>query len=273
VKPGDKVEEFSKICEVQSDKAAVEISSRYEGTVKKLYHEIGAIAKVGTPLCDIDTPDNVQDGSAIESTSVSQPEPVAQITASSKPSQEVAIEVGNDELTFATPAVRRIAKEHNVNLKLVVATGPRGRVLKGDILQYVETLKTGISNHPVSTISPVVGDKTVPLSPIQKAMFKSMTKSLSIPHFGFSDEVIVNRTSQLRNEINSYLKTIPKGTYPFEKISYMPIFLKALSEALKQYPILNSKVMNADTTPALLFRVSHNIGIAMDTPQGYHKLT
>jgi 2-oxoisovalerate dehydrogenase E2 component (dihydrolipoyl transacylase) len=267
VKPGDKVEEFSKICEVQSDKAAVEISSRYEGTVMKLYHETGAIAKVGSPLCDIDTPDTAESGSSdVEQVKEVIAQDPKSIEQEAKPT--MAAEIGDDKLTFATPAVRRIAKEHKVDLKLVVPTGPKGRVLKGDILQYVEQVKNGTSPS-VAVPSPTAQDKTVPLTAIQKAMFKSMTKSLSIPHFGFSDEVIVNRTSQLRNDVNAYLKTLPKGTYTFEKISYMPIFLKALSEALKEYPILNAKIIDADTTPALQFRHSHNIGIAMDTPQGY----
>ena len=95
-----------------------------------------------------------------------------------------------------------------------------------------------------------------------------MTKSLSIPHFGFSDEVYVDAASKFRAEVNKHLKTLPPSTWPFQKISYMPIFLKALSEALKKYPILNAQLINADTTPQLLYRASHNIGIAMDTPQG-----
>ena len=54
VKPGQRVEQFTKICEVQSDKAAVEITSRYDGVVKELKYQIGQIAKVGSPLVDID---------------------------------------------------------------------------------------------------------------------------------------------------------------------------------------------------------------------------
>jgi 2-oxoisovalerate dehydrogenase E2 component (dihydrolipoyl transacylase) len=245
----------------------VEISSRYEGTITKLYHEVGAIAKVGNPLCDIDTPDDVSAGSKPEPTAPSVPEPQKEVAKPVAP----ATTTTDDQLTFATPAVRRIAKENNVDIKLVVGTGPKGRVLKGDILQYVEQLKSGAAPSSATSPAPAVPsaeDKIVPLTAIQKAMFKSMTKSLSIPHFGFSDEVVVNRTSQLRQEINSYLKSLPKGTYPFEKISYMPIFLKALSEALKQYPILNAKIVDAEATPSLQYRASHNIGIAMDTPQG-----
>jgi 2-oxoisovalerate dehydrogenase E2 component (dihydrolipoyl transacylase) len=231
-----------------------------------LYHEVGAIAKVGNPLCDIDTPDDASAGSKPEAPAPPVPK---QEQAIPKPVAPAATTT-DDQLTFATPAVRRIAKENNVDIKSVNGTGPKGRVLKGDILQYVEQLKNGTSS-PAPSVSPPIPsgeDKIVPLTAIQKAMFKSMTKSLSIPHFGFSDEVVVNRTTQLRHEINSYLKSLPKGTYPFEKISYMPIFLKALSEALKQYPILNSRIVDAESTPSLQYHHSHNIGIAMDTPQG-----
>ncbi len=111
-------------------------------------------------------------------------------------------------------------------------------------------------------------DTIQPLTNIQKAMFKSMTKSLSIPHFGFSDEVYMNAAFKFRQDLNKYIESLPKGTYPFEKISFTPIFLKALSEALKTYPILNAQLVNLDTTPSLLYRTSHNIGIAMDTPLG-----
>jgi 2-oxoisovalerate dehydrogenase E2 component (dihydrolipoyl transacylase) len=259
VKEGDKVEEFSKICEVQSDKAAVEISSRYEGTIMKLYHETGAIAKVGFPLVDIDT---------------EHPEEVVEIKVATKAKaiEQVQAPIANDReeifaKAFATPAVRRVAKESNINIDNVRGTGPKGRVLKGDVLDFIQNG----SSTPVeiaSTITIQHNDEIVPLTTIQKAMFKSMTASLQIPHFGFTDSITLDSTTKFRSEINSYLKTVP-GTYTFDRISYMPIFLKALSEALTHFPILNAKVINVDNVPSLQYRSAHNIGIAMDTAQGY----
>ena len=275
VKEGDMVEEFSKICEVQSDKAAVEISSRYEGKILKLYHEVGAVAKVGTPLVDIDV-----QGEDVEE--AAKPKVVAEIPVlQTKEVHSAPSKVDTEEdksAVFATPAVRRIAREHKIDISLVKGTGPQNRVLKGDILAFVngaESSQPAISKSAVKGLSgfnqeaiKIVGDIVKPFTPIQKAMFKSMTKSLSIPHFGFSEEITVNATTAFRQQLNQHLQTLPKGKYPFSKVSYMPIFLKALSEALKAFPVLNAQIVDLDKTPQLLFKSSHNIGIAMDTPNG-----
>ena len=67
-------------------------------------------------------------------------------------------------------------------------------------------------------------DTIQPLTNIQKAMFKSMTKSLSIPHFGFSDEVYMNAAFKFRQDLNKYIESLPKGTYPFEKLKRFEVF-------------------------------------------------
>lgn len=112
-------------------------------------------------------------------------------------------------------------------------------------------------------------DKVIPLSMIQKAMFKQMTKSLSIPHFGFADEIVLDNATAFRSALNAHVAKTPEK-YNFKKVSYMPIFIKALSIALEDYPILNACVIDGEeaSSAKLKYRASHNIGVAMDTPNG-----
>ena len=132
-------------------------------------------------------------------------------------------------------------------------------------MKQMESTPSSSSYQPDSQQSDLVS-----LSAIQKAMFKSMTKSLSIPHFGYSDEVNMNALSQFKDEINALANA---GV----KVSYMPFFIKALSLALNEYPILNATLVNSAAKDGkevdianvkIQYRHFHNVGIAMDTPQG-----
>jgi 2-oxoisovalerate dehydrogenase E2 component (dihydrolipoyl transacylase) len=104
-------------------------------------------------------------------------------------------------------------------------------------------------------------------------MVKSMRTSLTIPHFGYSDEVVLDQCTHLRSSLNKILKSKAGPSKTAEegltKISYMPIFMKSFSIALQQFPVLNAQLIHADSpTPQLVYKAHHNIGIAMDTPAG-----
>ncbi|KAJ3070861.1 hypothetical protein HDU98_006126 [Podochytrium sp. JEL0797] len=323
VKEGDVIEQFSKICEVQSDKASVEITSRYDGVVGKLYYAKGDMAKVGSPLVDIE----MEDASATAPAESIAPTPTAPTAAApaiqnapfQKPAakseilttpavRRVAREQGvdlalvtptgkngriteQDVLHFksnptpptpiadnilATTGVRRVAREQGVDLALVKGTAKRGRITKEDVLNFKErpvsaTTPTSLAPPAASPTqtSPTPQDELKPLTAIQKAMFKHMTKSLSIPHFGYSDTVTLDAATAFRTSVNAFLAKNPyQGV---SKISYMPIFMKALSLALVEFPILNAKVVGGEGDVGdvrLLYRGEHNIGVAMDTPFG-----
>ncbi|XP_043941711.1 lipoamide acyltransferase component of branched-chain alpha-keto acid dehydrogenase complex, mitochondrial isoform X2 [Protopterus annectens] len=279
VKEGDSVSQFDSICEVQSDKASVTITSRYDGVIRKLYYNIDDIAFVGKPLVDIET-DAVKD--------VASEEDVVEAPAVSHEEQTHQEIKGHK--TLATPAVRRLAMENNIKLSEVVGTGKDGRILKEDILDYLSK-QTGailppspeleiIPPPPKAEPSPALAkteprvatksvtkpvvftgkDRTEPVKGFQKAMVKTMSAALKIPHFGYCDEIDVSQLVQLRQDIKASSEA--RGI----KLSFMPFFLKATSLGLLQYPVLNASV--DENCQNITYKASHNIGIAMDTQQG-----
>lgn len=295
VEPEARVEEWDKLCEVQSDKASVEITSRFAGVIKKLHYEAGEMAQVGKPLVDIDIQGEIKDEDLQAVTETpEEPEPASpspaaptghastvdppQLTPPSRP-------VSGKHATLATPAVRHLIKELNVTITDVQGTGKDGRVLKEDVYKFVKQRDNGSSvdssaASPTSTPSPAspLPDTTGPqketitqLAPIQLQMFKTMTRSLTIPHFLYSDEVDFTNLSTLRKRLNKTLsKQASSTTTPVTKLSYLPFAIKATSLALNSYPILNARVDTDPATqkPVLVMRSQHNIGVAMDTPQG-----
>ena len=315
VEPGARVEEFDKICEVQSDKASVDIPSRFSGVIKKLHYEAGEMAIVGKALIDIDVPEEVAeaveksqggpiDGAEAAAESMlneglastiqpdNKPAPAAQ---AKQPEQRMEANTGkpmgsgrSKHATFATPAVRHISKELGVDISLINGSGKDGRVTKDDVYQFAKMRDQGrnptqtqsqaaeqtagqssaVATRPAKDHGPQT-ETVQPLSTIQSMMFKSMTASLRIPHFLYSDEVCVNSLMALRKRINKSLKHSPAADGAMTKVSMMPFLVKAMSLALDKYPILNARVEAQEgQKPNLVMRKQHNIGVAMDTPQG-----
>lgn len=196
--------------------------------------------------------------------------------------------------TLATPAVRHLSKELKIDIADIDGTGRDGRVLKEDIYKFVEARDSGAAAVPPAQPSsparpqhspgppevakgPQVETRT-PLTKTQEQMFKAMTRSLTIPHFLYADEIDFTLLSELRARLNRVLAqptTFTTNT-DISKLSYLPFIIKAVSMALHQYPILNARVEVGNSTssssslskPALIHRTQHNIGVAMDTPTG-----
>ncbi|KAK7753216.1 hypothetical protein SLS62_004735 [Diatrype stigma] len=329
VEPEARVEEFSPLCEVQSDKASVEITSRFSGIVKKLHYEAGEMAKVGKPFVDIDIQGGVKQEdldalTASESTpspkdaseplmneSLSKPPESSDLRSTeshgrtSGESKHQAQPPKGRFASLATPAVRHLSKELDVDIIDIQGTGKDGRVLKEDIYRFVEARKSPkqeqqptLSPPPTSPSftampPPAETDKqvetVVPLTNTQAQMFKTMTRSLSIPHFLYADEVDFSRLHDLRQRLNKMLSQQPAvfagaattttdQQIMVSKLSYLPFVIKAVSMALYQYPILNARVDTdaadgngngiGNKPAALVHRSQHNVGVAMDTAAG-----
>lgn len=285
VEPEARVEEWDKLCEVQSDKASVEITSRFAGVIKKLHYEAGEMAKVGKPLVDIDIQGEIkqEDLEALMETSTadgsqaptSNTQPSS--TSSRTPSQDTAPGFGTParssgkHATLATPAVRHLTKELEVSLADVIGSGRDGRVLKEDVYQFAKQRDTSpevVTQNSSAAEHEPQKEIIAQLSNTQIQMFKAMTKSLNIPHFLYADEVDFSGLSKLRQRLNKGLAKT--SVNDITKLSFMPFIIKAVSMALHHYPAINARVAvdSNSSKPVLVMRSQHNIGIAMDTPFG-----
>ena len=257
ISEGDLIEEDQRVADVSTDKALVEITSMHTGRVVKLYYAQGETAKVHSPMFAI----AVAGTGATTAPDTSQT--ATPVQTDSTPPVNTAARQGKKVLT--TPAVRRIARENNLDLTLVPATGKNGRVLKEDVLNFLQQGNTATAaestDQPSSAQPTPQQDRVEPIKGIRAVMAKTMMESVSsIPHFTYVDEVDMSRLIALRKELKADLEQ--QGI----RLTMMPFFIKALSLAIKQYPILNSRI-NDDCTE-LHYLASHNIGIAVDSPSG-----
>ncbi|MCF2857995.1 dihydrolipoyllysine-residue acetyltransferase [Pseudoalteromonas sp. SMS1] len=262
VTEGQEIKEDQAVCDVMTDKALVQIPAKYDGVVEKLYYQKGDIAQVHSPLFQVRIAGNGGAGSE-QSQSVEaqleihkpQPAPV-----NGKPVSGKAV---------ASPAVRRRAREMDIDICLVQGSGKNGRVYKEDLESY---LKGGQAPAPVlsspekvsapeSSVNRSGGTRVEPIRGMKAAMAKQMVASVStIPHFTYSDEIDLTELIALRLSLKEqYAK---QGI----KLTMMPFFIKALSLAIKEFPILNSQV-NDDCTEITYFD-DHNIGMAVDSKLG-----
>ncbi|KAL4940602.1 hypothetical protein BDV06DRAFT_223898 [Aspergillus oleicola] len=279
IKPGDRVSQFDSICEVQSDKASVEITSRYDGVITAIHHEVDEMAIVGKPLLDIDiedetspTPESPPQVDTMQDTALTggNAEPEFTTVASTIP-EPPALKLETKHSGLATPAVRRIMKEHNIDISEVTGTGKVGRVLKEDMLRHFSQ-QDSLSPAPVlNDTAASKADGTVRLSPTDSQMFKVMTKALSIPHFGYTHNVDFNSLTRLRRKINARAENSPgHDKTSTTRLSALPFILKALSQTFMKFPKLNAHLdLGRDgNAPQLTIKHSHDFGIAIDTPSG-----
>lgn len=306
VQPGARVEQFDKICEVQSDKASVEITSPFDGVIKKLYYEPDEMAITGKPLVDIDIESEISEQDAqqlgntgaegketseggeeesegakaeadAEETPASlstggeskMPPPPSSSSGPQGSSSPAKPPPKGDKGTLATPAVRRLTKEHNVDIADIPGTGKDGRVLKEDVHRYVSGpgQPQQQQQQPTPTPAPPPAttreDRKVSLTPVQSQMFKTMTKSLNIPHFLFTTSADMGAISAMRGRLNA------KAQSPEQKVTHLAFILKALSLALHHHPILNSHLNTTDPKkPELTHKSAHHFGVAIDAPSG-----
>ncbi|WP_411358045.1 dihydrolipoyllysine-residue acetyltransferase [Pseudidiomarina salilacus] len=275
VKEGDVIEEDQPVVDVMTDKALVQIPAKEHGVVEKLYYAKGDIAKVHEPLFAIRVEGEANDVARSSTTGERSSDTNGASSdtngSSSAPSvgQTSAPQAARQGKAIASPAVRRRARELDIDISQVPGSGAKGRVLKEDVENYVvhgSTLEQATTSQQPSdsTAKPATtsgGKRTEAIRGVKAAMAKAMTESVStIPHFTYADEFDLTAVMALQKQLKERYKD--EGI----RITMMPFFIKAMSLALKEFPIMNSQV-NADCTEITYFD-DHNIGMAVDTKIG-----
>lgn len=280
VKPGDEVKEDDVLCEVQNDKAVVEIPSPVEGTVKDVNVQEGEVAVVGDTIITFDA--EGYDSQEEEQTEEKQPdEPKKSEKKDEKESQQAKaaetedIEADNKRV-IAMPSVRKYARDNDVDIRLVKGTGKNGRILKEDIDRYLQgdqqeevtpvTQGSEEQETVKETREPVVPQGEYPetrekMSGIRRAIAKAMvTSKHTAPHVTLMDDVDVTELVAHRKKFKEV------AAEQNIKLTYLPYVVKALVSTLKKYPILNTSF--DDETEEIIHKHYYNIGIAADTDRG-----
>ncbi|MFE4140259.1 dihydrolipoamide acetyltransferase family protein [Peribacillus sp. YIM B13472] len=302
VKPGDKIQEDDVLCEVQNDKAVVEIPSPVEGTVEEILVQEGTVAVVGDVLVTFDAPgyENLQfkGDHGEEAKAEGEKNTEAQVQATAEAGQEVKKETApvqeNNDVTgagsqpqveadpsrriIAMPSVRKYAREQGVNIREISGSGDNGRIMKEDI----DAFKNG---------------KTAPQQPAAQSEASQQNdtettekQKVSIPEGQYPEtrEKMSGMRKAIAKAMVKSKQTAPHVTLMDEvdvtllvahrkkfkeiaaqkgiKLTFLPYVVKALTSALREFPMLNTSF--DDEASEIIHKHYYNIGIAADTDKG-----
>jgi pyruvate dehydrogenase E2 component (dihydrolipoamide acetyltransferase) len=290
-KVGDKVKDGDVLCVVETDKVNAEIPAPVSGIITKLGAEVGQTIHVGETLVLID--DTGKGGATVAppaQTEVKKEAPAPEVKKEKAEEKGAAVVgevvVSNDVIAssnegfenhstptvqpsgkvLATPVARKMAADLKVDLTKLKGTGERGRIMKADIQAAAKTQgssagATSSFTAPSMPALPKDGVKRVKISKLRQAIVKSMnTANLVIPSTTLMDEIDVSKLVEFRKSQKAKLEE--KGI----KLTYLPFIVKAVTMAIKEYPIFNASFDHE--AEEIVYKDFINIGLAVDTPDG-----
>lgn len=263
VKPGDTVNKYDPLAEVNTDKVTAEIPSSFSGTIKEIIVQEGETVEVGVVVCTIETEGGAEETSEQDSQPAAVPakeEPANEMPAAGSQKPVSPIKQGAGAARYS-PAVMRLAQENNIDLSLVQGSGKEGRITRKDIqsiidsgemptaapVEVAQSAATETKAAPVAEQSPVskpvtesiptaAGDIEIPITGVRRAIATNMLRSKhEAPHAWTMIEVDVTNLVQYRDSLKNDFKQ--KEGF---NLTYFAFFVKAVSQALKEFPMMNS---------------------------------
>lgn len=256
VSVGDRVNKYDPLAEVMTDKVNAEIPSSFAGVIKEIIAKEGETLPVGAVICTIE----VEGEGQVEEkqTSVENELPPTNEQANKQPMKKQGGERGR-----YSPAVLRLAQEHNIDLTQVTGTGMGGRITRKDLLKFIESSNVPKADAPKQVAEPVqqaevpkqeiapkaeapqqqapnvpvqAGDIEIPVTSVRKAIATNMLRSKhEAPHAWTMVEVDVTNLVAYRDSIKDEFKK-REGF----NLTYFAFFVKAVAQALKEFPQINS---------------------------------
>jgi pyruvate dehydrogenase E2 component (dihydrolipoyllysine-residue acetyltransferase) len=273
-KPGDKVQRDEPLFEISTDKVDAEIPAPasgilqdikvVEGNTVQVNTVVGTIAGDGEATVAVPTPAKASAPAPLTKTQAAPPPPAApaELKAAVEPAREE-----EDDHARSSPLVRKIAREHNVNLSQVFGSGIGGRITKQDIMAFLEGPRTAAATPAVSApaasasvASPrpapatIPGD-AVPMTQMRKIIAQRMIESRrTSAHVHCMFEVDITRIVQLRNKTKSAFEQRHGA-----RLTFMPFFVRSVIIGLQQFPIVNASIEGEN----IRYHRHVNVGIAV----------
>ncbi|CAJ0640920.1 15003_t:CDS:2, partial [Entrophospora sp. SA101] len=278
---GDEITPGDVLVEIETDKAQMDFECQEEGYLAKILVESGTKeVNVGKPIAVLaESKDSIEEFAdfAVEEAGATPPSPKAEETEEIKPetpspstSQPSSSPPPSSERIFASPVARRLAVERNISLDQVTGTGPKNRITKSDVENYIASGGAAKQQQPttkqpssrqtkISTATPTVAAyKDIPLSNVRKVIATRLSESKqAIPHYYLTVEVEVDEVLKLRETLNSQ----SNGRY---KLSVNDFIIKAAASALMVVPEVNSAWYN----DFIRQYQSADVSVATATPTG-----
>ena len=275
VSVGDEITKDQTILILESDKASMEIPSDFTGTLKEILVSTGDEVSTGQLLMKIDSSDESSDQDKKEdetdktvglSESKSEVEDSDLGNTASTQTPKLDLNLSSDGI-FASPGVRRLARELQINLNHINGTGEKNRITKDDLNNYI--LRQMASSSGSSMPTPIVQEdfsqwgeiENQKLTKIKRITGKRLQAAWqTIPHVTQFDEADITDLDTYRKKLKE--KLLEDGI----KVTFLPFLIKALTLVLKEMPEFNSSLDSSSTN--LVIKKYINIGIAVDTPTG-----
>ena len=266
---GDTIKTDETVLVLESEKASMEIPSETSGKILEILVSIGETIKTGQRLIKIESPKEPAKETSKKEKREKNSRPVSVGPPPKTRQKEKALEAdetGPTENIFASPGVRRLARELGINLQIIKGTGEKGRITKDDLNGYIK-IQMMISSGNISASRPAVnfsrwGEVEVQkLSKIQRITGQRLQQAWqTIPHVTQFDQANITELEQHRKKLKKKLEK--KRT----KVTLLPFLITAVTRMLKEFPVFNSSLDSTEEN--LVIKNYYNIGIAVDTPSG-----